>query len=118
MKPAEIDFELPPELKAIGFPSFSEWSKNPGKWKVGIDDLLGEIDRGGDSLKKILQKIYFKFGHHTHKTMFQCLRHMADEGYTVADCDMKPEIIQKSGGKCDVMMVFVPKLPKSPILTP
>jgi hypothetical protein len=68
-----------------GAPSFEEYCKNPSRYSAvaGAEDELGAIDRGGNSLRKILKKVSYHVGVHEFKSLEKAVQFCYDHNIDV-----------------------------------
>lgn len=94
--------------KKYGMPTFEEFSKNPDKWRKPPEEIFAQVDNGSQFLKNQISKYRFElFGHQTDKLekLYDIVR---DYGIPFTALKIEPQLIPLGGGKCDVLVKFVP----------
>lgn len=90
-------------------PSFEEFCKNRDKYLGREDDRFAEADAGANNLKKYTQRHIYEIEGYRCKTLEEVQRVANNQGIPIKSLDYRPEIIPLGGGKCDILVRFVPK---------
>lgn len=95
---------------AYGFPTFSEYRRNPKKWDQ-LPSVMGSAYDGTKIMPKLIKTHDYGFISPTGKRwrsrkLEEIDRIVLDHGYTERDLEMKPEMEQVGGGKYKNMVWF------------
>lgn len=111
--------QLMADPKSYGIPSFEEYSRNPGKWKVRTDRSMAALEQGPNIARRELQKVKYKINGVELGTIEAAERAILDYGYTLEDLELGKDgrksklkyemnMIPQGGGKYDVEVNFLP----------
>lgn len=89
--------------------TFDEYCRNRDKYLGKEDEQLGYIDAGSQNLKKRVQKQIYEIEGYRCKTLEEVERVARDRGIPLRELDYRPHVVPQSGGKCDILVRFLPK---------
>lgn len=92
----------------FSIPSLEEFSKNPDKYRANQEQKFIEVDEGSQNLKNVQRHIYEIEGFRC-KNLEEVQKVAKNQGIPFTELDYKPEIMPMGGGKCDILVRFVPK---------
>jgi len=95
--------------KAYGLPTLEEFAANPEKWRKAADQVLKSVDIGSTTgLKNMVVKQTYEVAGYKCSTLEEVERVALNEGWSLKNLEIKPNLIPLGGGKCDVHIVFTP----------
>jgi hypothetical protein len=95
--------------KKYGLPTFEEFSKDPSKWKRGVEELFEVVDRGSTQLNRLIRKHEYRILGYKCDTLEEVQRIMNSEGIRLDDCEIRGDLQTENAGKLKVIVDFVPK---------
>jgi len=98
-----------------GVPTFEQFAKNPGFFRVNPEEAFLHAETGSTIFKKHIKYRFFIDGYEC-KSIEEVERIAVDQGYRREDLDICPEIIPAGGGRAEFHVKFINK-PKGVILT-
>jgi hypothetical protein len=97
--------------KAYGLPTLEEFAAAPEKWRKAADDIFKTADIGSTmGLKNIVAKQTYEVSGYKCDTLEEVERVALNEGLDIKLLELKPQIIPLGGGKCNIHVVFAPKV--------
>jgi hypothetical protein len=91
-----------------GAPTFEEFKRNPDKWRVANDQILQSVTGGSSTISNIKAQHYEIAGYKC-KSLEEVERVARDEGISLKDLDMYPQLDKTTGGKLEVFIKFEKK---------
>lgn len=95
----------------FGAPGFEEFKRSTAKYLgKGTEEIFDWVDNGSHMLNPYIKKYKFEIlGHRTDKLekLYNIIR---DYGIPFSQLEFQPELIPLGGGKCDVLVKFLPRL--------
>lgn len=96
-------------LKMPGVPTFEEFCKSPDKYRTREDEKFGLADKGSSNLNRHVQRHRYEIEGYSCKNLEEVERVARAQGIPIEALDYQPEVIPQGGGKCDLLVKFVPK---------
>jgi hypothetical protein len=97
------------DLGKWGAPSFEEFCRNRDQYLGTEDEDFAAVDAGSSTLKRQVKKHIYEIEGYRCKTLEEVERVARNQGIPIRDLDYRPELIPTGGGKCDIVVKFVPK---------
>lgn len=89
--------------------SINDFARNREKYLGKEDEALGWVDKGSQILGRHVQRHVYEIEGFRCKSLEEVERVAKNQGIPLKALDYKPEIIPQGGGKCDILVKFVPK---------
>lgn len=94
---------------AFGAPTFEEFKRNREKYVGRDDDVLAQVDKGGELVRKFAQRFIYEIEGYRCKTLEEVERVASSQGIPLRELDYRPHVIPQGAGKWDAVIRFVPK---------
>lgn len=95
--------------KKFGIPTFEDFAKSPEKYRTSLEHLFESVDRGSSALNRLIIKHEYLILGHRADSLEQVQRIMTEEGYTLDQLTIQPELHKETAGKLKVVVSFIPK---------
>jgi hypothetical protein len=90
-------------------PSFEEFKRNREKYLGRDDEDFGIIDKGSQSIKRTVHRHIYEIEGYRVKTLEEVERIAINQGIPIRELDYRPQVVPLGGGKCDILVKFLPQ---------
>lgn len=101
--------ELLADPAKFGAPTFDEFRKSPDSYMKKEDQILERADAGSKVMRDNVRHHLYELCGIKCESPEQLERIAKDEGISLYECEMQPEILPLVGGQCDILVRIVPK---------
>jgi hypothetical protein len=92
-----------------GLPTIEEFSKNPEKFRTGVESLFEVADKGSTNLNRLIRKHEYRIMGYKCKTLEEVQKIMNAEGRKLDEYVLKPELVRDAVSKLTCIVTFVLK---------